>query len=76
MTCSTGLKIAKVTANAMYASLDLHQRIVPAVLKDANGNILKESKIEKESESILEFLDGTNAAVVMESGYKQPSIHI
>ncbi len=59
----------------MHASLDLHQRIVHAVLKDANGNILKESKIEKESESILEFLDGTNAAVVMESGYNHQYIY-
>ncbi len=52
MTCSTGLKITKATTNAMYASLDLHKRMVHAVLKDSNGSMVKESKREKEMRAI------------------------
>jgi hypothetical protein len=53
----------------MYASLDLHQRIVHAVLKNNDGNVVKEARMKKETDGILHFLDGTNAKVVMESGY-------
>jgi transposase len=44
------------------------------VLKDDTGKILRESKPGKDEEKILEFLDGTYASVVMESGYNRQHI--
>jgi transposase len=58
----------------MYAALDLHERSIQCVLKDADGKIVRESKVSKDEEQILEFLDGTHASVVMESGYNHQHI--
>ncbi|MGC2574088.1 MAG: transposase [Candidatus Nitrosopolaris sp.] len=53
----------------MYAALDLGERTIRAVLKRQDGKIVNELKIKKRADSILKFLNGTNASVVMESGY-------
>ena len=52
----------------MYAALDLGQKTV-RVLKRQDGKIVNELKIKKQADSVLKFLKGTNANVVMESGY-------
>lgn len=59
----------------MYAALDLHERSIQCVLKDEDGRIVRESKMGKDEESILRFLDGTRARVVMESGYNHQHIY-
>ena len=59
----------------MYAALDLHEKSVQCVLKGEDGRALKESKMDKDERSILEFLDGTNAKVVMESGRNHQHIY-
>ena len=38
-------------------------------MKDQDGKIVKELKIKKQADNVLKFLNGTNANVVMESGY-------
>jgi transposase len=53
----------------MYAALDLGQRTIREVLKRQDGKIVNELKIKKQADSVLKFLKGTNASVVMESGY-------
>jgi transposase len=53
----------------MYAALDLGQRTIRAVLKSQDGKIVNELKIKKHADSVLKFLKGTSASVVMESGY-------
>ena len=58
----------------MYAALDLHEKSIQCVLKDDAGKIVRESKFPKDEEEILEFLDGTHAHVVMESGYNHQHI--
>ena len=58
----------------MYAALDLHEKSIQCVVKDADGRIVRESKVAKDEEKILEFLDGTHANVVMESGYNHQHI--
>ena len=52
----------------MYAALDLGQRTIQAVLKREDGKIIKEIKTRKQADTILQFLKGTHANVVMESG--------
>src|SRR5215467_7471773 len=70
MTCSTKLRLKKATTiTDMYAALDLGQRTIRAVLKRQDGKIVNELKIKKRADSVLKFLNGTNASVVMESGY-------
>ncbi len=59
----------------MYAAIDLHQKTVQLVLKDEGGRIASETKISKDAKSILGFLDGTDAKVVMESGYNHEHIY-
>ena len=59
----------------MYAALDLHERTIQCVLKDDNGKMIRESKISKDENSLLEFLDGTSASVVMESGYNHQHVY-
>ena len=59
----------------MYAAIDLHQRTVQLVLKDERGQIASETKISKDAKRILEFLDGSDASVVMESGYNHEHIY-
>lgn len=59
----------------MYAALDLHEKSVQVVLKDDRGKLVRESKMGKDEEAILEFLDGTRASVVMESGYNHQHIY-
>ncbi len=59
----------------MYAALDLHERSIQCVLKDDDGRIVRESKVGKDEERILGFLDGTHAKVVMESGYNHQHIY-
>ena len=53
----------------MYTALDLGQRTIRAVLKRQDGKIVNELKIKKRADSVLKFLNGTNAGVVRESGY-------
>jgi transposase len=53
----------------MYAALDLGQRTIRAVLKRQDGKIVNELNIKRQADSVLKFLNGTNASVVMESGY-------
>ncbi len=50
----------------MYAALDLHERSIQYVLEDDTGKIVREAKLGKDEEKILEFLAGTDASVVME----------
>jgi transposase len=59
----------------MYAAIDLHQRTVQLVLKDEQGRIANETKISKDAKGILEFLGGTDAKIVMESGYNHEHIY-
>lgn len=59
----------------MYAALDLHKESIQCVLKDDSGRIIKESKVRKDEEKILGFLDGSRARVVMESGYNHQHIY-
>ena len=59
----------------MYAAIDLHQKTVQLVLKDEHGQIASETKISKDSKRILEFLEGSDARVVMESGYNHEHIY-
>ncbi len=58
----------------MYAALDLGQKNIQAVLKNKDGKIIKENKIQRNTKTILEFLDNSNKNhnnidIVMESGY-------
>ena len=57
----------------MYAALDLGQKNIQAVLKNKDGKIIKENKIQRNTTRILEFLENTkkdvNIDIVMESGY-------
>lgn len=53
----------------MYAALDLGEKNIQAVLKRDDGRIVREAKLKKQADQILQFLKGTDAAVVMESGY-------
>jgi hypothetical protein len=71
VTCSTKIRLGKATAiTDMYAALDLGQRTIRAVLKRQDGKrIVNELKIKRQADSVLKFLKGTNANVVMESGY-------
>jgi hypothetical protein len=67
---STKIRLRKATAIAdMYAALDLGQKTVRAVLKRQDGKVVKQLKIKKQADNVLKFLNGTNANVVMESGY-------
>jgi transposase len=59
----------------MYAALDLHEKSIQCVLKDDQGKIVRESKLGKDEDRILGFLDGTQAKVVMESGYNHQHIY-
>ena len=59
----------------MYAALDLAERSIQCVLKDDTGKIVRESKMGKDEDRILGFLDGTQAKVVMESGYNHQHIY-
>lgn len=59
----------------MYAALDLGQRTIQAVLKREDGKIIKEIKTRKQADTILQFLKGTHANVVMESGYNHQYLY-
>jgi transposase len=59
----------------MYAAIDLHQKTVQLVLKDEKGQIASETKTSKDANIILEFLNGSKATVVMESGYNHEHIY-
>ena len=63
------VKAKKSHYHHRYAALDLGQRTIRAVLKRQDGKIVNELKIKKRADSVLAFLNGTNASVVMESGY-------
>jgi transposase len=56
--CSQRIRRTKATAKFMYAALDLHERSIQCVLKDDTGKVVRESKMGKDEERILEFLDG------------------
>jgi hypothetical protein len=73
--CSERIRRRKATAKFMYAALDLHEKSIQCVLKDDTGKVVKESKMGKDEDRILEFLDGTQASVVMESGYNHQHIY-
>jgi len=69
VTCSTKIRLRKATTiTDMYAALDLGQRTIRAVLKRQDGKIVNELKIKKQADTVLRFLKGTDANVVMESG--------
>jgi len=65
----------------MYVALDLGQKNIQVLLKNKDGNIIKENKIQLNTKTILEFIDdnsnkekdnnknNNNIDVVMESGY-------
>ena len=59
----------------MYAALDLGQKNIQVVLKNKDGKIIKENKIQRNTKKILEFIDNSsdkdhnNIDIVMESGY-------
>jgi transposase len=72
---SQRIKRRKATAKFMYAALDLHEKSIQCVLKDDQGRIVRESKMGKDEEKILGFLDGTQAKIVMESGYNHQHIY-
>jgi transposase len=59
----------------MYAAIDLHQKTVQLVLKDERGQVASKTKINKDPKKILEFLEGSDASVVMESGYNHERIY-
>lgn len=59
----------------MYAALDLGQKTIQAVLKRDDGKIVREAKVKKQADLVLQFLNGTNAAVVMESGYNHQFLY-
>lgn len=63
MKCSTQLNFKrKATTNTlanMYAALDLGQKNIQAVLKNKDGKIIKENKIQRNTTRILEFLENT-----------------
>jgi hypothetical protein len=66
----TNIRLKKATTiTNMYAALDLGQRTIRAVLKRQDGKIVNQLKIKRHVDSVLKFLKGTNANVVMESGY-------
>ena len=69
MTCSTKLRLRKAKITDMYAALNLGQRTIRAVLKRQDGKIVNELKIKKQADTVLRFLKGTDANVVIESGY-------
>lgn len=78
MKCSTELNFKKkATTNTlanMYAALDLGQKNIQVVLKNKDGKIIKENKIQRNTKTILEFIennnkDHNNIDIVMESGY-------
>jgi transposase len=73
--CSQRIKRRKAAAKLMYAALDLHEKSIQCVLKDDQGKIVRESKLGKDEDRILGFLDGTQARVVMESGYNHQHIY-
>lgn len=73
--CSQRIRGRKATAKFMYAALDLHEKSIQCVLKDDDGRVVKESKMGKDEDRILGFLDGTRAKVVMESGYNHQHIY-
>lgn len=58
----------------MYAALDLHEKSIQCVVKDADGRVVRECKVGKDEGAVLRFLDGTHASVVMESGYNHQYI--
>ena len=66
---STAIQVQKTEISpSLYAALDLHQRTVQAVVKEEDGTLVKEAEMRRDGKEILEFLDVTNAEVVMESG--------
>jgi hypothetical protein len=68
VTCSRKLRLRKATTiTDMYAALDLGQRTIQGVLNREDGKIIKEIKTRKQADTILQFLKGTHANVVMES---------
>ena len=75
MECSQRIRRKKATTNRMNAALDLHERSIQVVLKDDRGGVVKESKMGREEDRVLEFLDGTGSKVVMESGYNHQRIY-
>lgn len=67
----------KATTNTlanMYAAFDLGKTNIQVVLKNKDGKIIKENKIQRNTKTILEFIennnkDHNNIDIVMESGY-------
>ena len=78
MKCSTELNFKKKattsTLGNMYVALDLGQKNIQVVLKNKDGKIIKENKIQRNTKTILEFIennkkDGNIDIVMEESGY-------
>ena len=53
----------------MYAAIDLSQKSIQIAIKDKQGKLIKESKMAKNKDLLLEYLKDTNGQVVMESRY-------
>ena len=53
----------------MYAAIDLHKNVIQAVIKDKEGNIIKENRMKRDIDTILNFFKDIDATIVMESGY-------
>ncbi|HEX7033984.1 MAG TPA: hypothetical protein VF172_13380 [Nitrososphaera sp.] len=49
--------------------MDLGEKNIQAVLKGDDGRIVREAKLKKQVDQILQFLKGTDTKVVMGSGY-------
>lgn len=73
LTLST--ELAALGAKVIIADIDLHQKTVQLVLKDEVGRIANEAKLGNDAKGIREFLHGTDAKVVMESGYNHEHIY-
>ena len=66
----------------MYAALDLGQKNIQVVLKNKDGKIIKENKIQRNTKKILEFIyitgaKGTsNSNIIVNGVWLQLSISI
>ena len=53
----------------MYAAINFSQKSIQITIKDKQGKLVKESKMDKNKYLLLEYLKDANVQVVMESGY-------
>ena len=54
----------------MYVGLDIHKKVCYGTVMDEKGKVVKQAKFTNDSESLEEFMqDLDQAMVVMEAGY-------